>query len=158
MDAFDSKILSYLQRHGRSSFQDMGEVVGLSLSACHKRVKALEEEGIIKRYAALVNEEALGFKTSAYVQVHLKDQKQETLDNFEAHILQQPEIMDCSLIAGNTDYLLRILCGGVEDYERIHRDILTKLPGVERLNSNFALRTICRRTEVPVGLKGALKK
>lgn len=152
MDQFDVKILSHLQENGRASFQEIGEAVGLSLSACHKRVKTLEENGVIERYAAIVKEAHVGFRTSTYVQVRLRDQKQETLDAFEAQVVKHPEIMDCVLMAGDTDYLMRILCEGVEDYERIHHDILTALPGVERLNSNFALRTVCRRTQVPIKL------
>lgn len=150
MDSFDAKILSYLQEHGRASYQEIGEAVGLSLSACHKRVKVLEKEGVIQRYAAIVEEARVGFRTSTYVQVRLHDQQQETLDAFEKQVVKHPEIMDCVLMAGDTDYLIRILCEGVEDYERIHRDILTALPSVERVNSNFALRTICRRTQVPI--------
>ena len=152
MDKFDTEILSFLQLNGRASFQEVGEVAGLSLSACHKRVKALEKDGVIERYAAIVNEDRIGLRTSTYVQVRLKDQQQETLDAFEAQVVTHPEIMDCVLMAGDWDYLIRILCNGVQDYERIHHDILTALPGVERVNSNFALRTVCRRTEVPAGL------
>ena len=152
MDKFDTEILSFLQLNGRASFQEVGEVAGLSLSACHKRVKALEKDGVIERYAAIVNEDRIGLRTSTYVQVRLKDQQQETLDAFEAQVVTHPEIMDCVLMAGDWDYLIRILCNGVQDYERIHHDILTALPGVERVNSNFALRTVCRRTEVPLDL------
>ena len=152
MDKFETEILSFLQLNGRASFQEVGEVAGLSLSACHKRVKALEKDGVIERYAAIVNEDRIGLRTSTYVQVRLKDQQQETLDAFEAQVVTHPEIMDCVLMAGDWDYLIRILCNGVQDYERIHHDILTALPGVERVNSNFALRTVCRRTEVPLDL------
>ena len=152
MDKFDREILSHLQINGRASFQEVGDAVGLSLSACHKRVKALEKADVIERYAAIVNEEKVGLETSAYVQVRLKDQSQETLDAFEAQVVTHAEIMGCVLMAGDWDYLIRILCNGVQDYERIHHDILTALPGVERVNSSFALRTICRRTEVPLDL------
>ena len=152
MDKFDTEILSFLQLNGRASFQEVGEIAGLSLSACHKRVKAMEKDGVIERYAAIVNEDRIGLRTSTYVQVRLKDQQQETLDAFEAQVVTHPEIMDCVLMAGDWDYLIRILCNGVQDYERIHHDILTALPGVERVNSNFALRTVCRRTEVPLDL------
>jgi len=152
MDKFDTEILSFLQLNGRASFQEVGEIAGLSLSACHKRVKALEKDGVIERYAAIVNEDRIGLRTSTYVQVRLKDQQQETLDAFEAQVVTHPEIMDCVLMAGDWDYLIRILCNGVQDYERIHHDILTALPNVERVNSNFALRTVCRRTEVPLNL------
>lgn len=152
MDNFDVKILSYLQNEGRASYQEVGDAVGLSLSACHKRVKALEQSGVIERYAAIVSEDQTGFRTSTYIQVRLHDQKQGTLDAFEAQVIQHPEIMDCVLMAGDWDYLVRILCRGVEDYERIHHDILTALPGVERVNSSFALRTICRRTAIPMSI------
>lgn len=150
MDKFDRKILAYLQRDGRASYQDIGESVGLSLSACHKRAKALEASGVIERYAAIIDEEQAGFATSAYVQVALKDQKQETLDAFETEVVRHDQVMECVLMSGGSDYLLRILCDGVKGYEHLHRDFLTSLPGVERVTSSFALRTVCRRTEVPL--------
>ncbi|RZO68128.1 MAG: Lrp/AsnC family transcriptional regulator [Parvularculaceae bacterium] len=150
LDRFDLKILDYLQRDGRGSFQDIGEAVGLSLSACHKRVKALEQLGVINRYAAILSARELGFRTSAYVQVTLRDQASATLQAFEAAVLETPEIMECALMSGDSDYLLRILCVDVEDYERIHSEVLTALPGVERLKSSFTLRTVCRRTAIPV--------
>ncbi|MEM8937036.1 MAG: Lrp/AsnC family transcriptional regulator [Pseudomonadota bacterium] len=150
IDSFDVKILDQLQRDGRASYQDIGEKVGLSLSACHKRVKAMENAGLVQRYAAILDAPTLGRPTSAYVRVTLRDQTKETLANFEDAVQRHEEIMDCVLMSGDSDYLLRILCAGIEDYERIHDDILTTLPGVQRLQSSFALRTVCRRTAVPL--------
>ncbi|MEO1042016.1 MAG: Lrp/AsnC family transcriptional regulator [Pseudomonadota bacterium] len=150
LDEFDAKILAWLQSDGRSSYQEVGEAVGLSLSACHKRVKALEQAGVIDRYVAILSAWNLGYRTSAYVQVTLRDQARETLEAFETAVQETPEIMECALMSGDSDYLLRILCTSVEDYERIHSEVLTTLPGVERLKSSFALRTICRRTAVPI--------
>ena len=150
LNALDEKILSILQRDARQSLQEIGDAVGLSVSACQKRIKALEKAGLIDRYAAILSARRLGLVTSAYVQVTLRDQARATLEAFESAVLRNQEIMECSLMSGDSDYLLRILCVDVEDYERIHTEVLTILPGVERLKSSFALRTVCRRTAIPM--------
>lgn len=150
MDVFDKKILSLLQEDGRASYQEIGNAVGLSFSACHKRVKALREQGVIERYAAIVSEEEAGYPISAYVRVTLKDQSSASLEAFETAVADNPEIMECVLMSGDSDYLLRVVCEGIRDYDRIHRSFLTTLPGVESVRSSFALRTIFRRNAVPV--------
>jgi len=150
MDTFDVKILSLLQEDGLASYQEIGEAVGLSFSACHKRVKALRAKGIIARYAALLDEEKVGYPISAYVRVTLKDQSKASLDAFEAAVAKNPEITECVLMSGASDYFLRILCSGIKDYDRIHREFLTTLPGVDKVRSSFALRTVFRRSAVPI--------
>ena len=150
MDKFDVKILSLLQENGLASYQEIGDAVGLSFSACHKRVKALRAKGVIERYAAILDEEKVGYPISAYVRVTLKDQSKESLDAFESAISRHPEITECMLMSGDSDYFLRILCGGIKDYDRFHREFLTSLPAVDSVKTSFALRTVFRRNAVPI--------
>ena len=150
MDQFDVKILSLLQENGLASYQEIGEAVGLSFSACHKRVKALRAAGVIDRYAAILDEEKVGYPISAYVRVTLKDQSQASLVAFEKAVAKKPEITECVLLSGDSDYVLRILCSGIKDYDRFHREFLTSLPGVDSVKSSFALRTVFRRSSVPI--------
>jgi len=150
MDNIDVRILSLLQEDGLASYQEIGEAVGLSFSACHKRVKTLREQGVIERYAAILNEEKVGYPISAYVRVTLKDQSKATLEAFESAVAKHPEITECVLMSGDSDYFLRILCSGIKDYDRFHREYLTSLPGLESVQSSFALRTVFRRSAVPI--------
>jgi len=150
MDLFDIKILRVLQKDGRASFQSVGEQVGLSLSACHKRTRALEDQGIIEGYRAIVSEEKIGFGASVYVTVSLADQADETLARFERAVVKRDEVQECVLMSGKSDYLLRVICDGLGGYEKLHRDFLTSLPGVSSVTSSFALRTVCRRSHVPL--------
>jgi DNA-binding Lrp family transcriptional regulator len=150
LDKFDCDILSCLQMDSRLSFAEVGARVGLSPSACHKRVKAMEAVGIITGYVAIVSEEQAQLRASVFVQVSLASQKQDALDAFERAVRKHEEIMECFLMAGLSDYLLRVLCRDSEDYERIHSAILARLPGVERVVSNFAIRKVLRRTAVPL--------
>lgn len=152
MDRMDVKILSYLQENGRASYQEIGEAVGLSFSACHKRVKALRAGGVIERYAAIISEEEAGYPISAYVRVTLKEQSKASLDAFEKAVARNPEIAECVLMSGDSDYFLRVLCSGIKDFDRIHREFLTSLPGVDSVRTSFALRTVFRRNTVPIRL------
>ena len=150
IDAFDSAILKVLQEDGQTSFADIGEAVGLSPSACHKRVKELRRKGVIAQQVVIVDERKMGLETSVFVQATLKNQQQATLHAFETAVARHREIMECYLMAGLSDYLLRILCKDGADYERIHTEILTQLPGVDRVITNFSIRKIFRRTAVPL--------
>lgn len=150
MDQFDIAILNVLQENGQTPFAELGEAVGLSPSACHKRVAALREDGVITQTVTLVDERRAGLETSVFVQATLKNQQQATLTAFEQAVARHREIMECYLMAGLSDYFLRILCRDGADYERIHTDILTRLPGVDRVVTNFAIRKVLRRTAVPL--------
>lgn len=150
LDRRDLILLKALQEDARLSFAELGGRAGLSASACHKRVKSLEEAGVIRQYAALVSEERAGLKTSVFVQATLNEQTEETLARFEAAVSRRPEITECYLMAGASDYLMRVLCRDAEDFERVHRDVLTRLPGVARVMSNFAIRKVFRRSAVPI--------
>jgi Lrp/AsnC family transcriptional regulator, leucine-responsive regulatory protein len=150
MDRFDIAIPKVLQENAQTPFNELGEQVGLSPSACHKRVKGLWREGLITQEVVLVDERAAGLETSVFVQATLKNQQQATLNAFEKAVTLHREIMECYLMAGLSDYLLRILCRDGADYERIHTEILTRLPGVDRVITNFAIRKVFRRTAVPL--------
>ncbi|PQA85621.1 Lrp/AsnC family transcriptional regulator [Hyphococcus luteus] len=150
MDRFDTAILNVLQEDAQTPFTELGEKVGLSPSACHKRVKEMWRTGVITQEVVLVDERAAGLETSVFVQATLKNQQQATLAAFEEAAARRREIMECYLMAGLSDYLLRILCRDGADYERIHTQILTRLPGVDRVITNFAIRKVIRRTAVPL--------
>lgn len=150
MDKFDVAILACLQSNSRMPYIDIGARVGLSPSSCHKRLKVLEAAKIVTGYVAIVAEDRAGLKTNVYVQVTLKSQKEDVLMAFERAAALHGEIMECYLMAGLSDYMLRVLCRDAEDYERVHNNVLTRLPGVDRIVSNFAIRKVLRRTAAPL--------
>lgn len=145
LDAFDHKILLALERDGALTSAALAEQVGLSASACHRRVKALEAAGVIEGYAAILSEVALGRGATVFVAVTLENQRRETMAAFERAVAQCREVQDCHLMTGESDYLLRIVIGADDRYERIHQETLSRLPGVRRLVSNFTIRTVFRR-------------
>jgi len=149
LDAIDRAILSALQGDGRLSNVQLAESVGLSESACLRRVRLLEQSGIIDRYVMLVNPALLGKAGSVFVRVTLEGQQKEKLGAFEAAVEAVPEVMECYLMSGDFDYLLRVIARDNSDYMRIH-DRLTALPGVLRVQSSFALRTVRATTEIPL--------
>lgn len=146
LDTFDTAILEHLQRDGRLTSAELGERIGLSASATHRRVKLLEQAGVIAGYTALLSAEAQGRPSTVFVAVTLADQRQETLDRFERALARHPEVTECYLIAAESDYLLKVMVPADDRYERIHRDILSALPGVRRVISQFAIRPVFRRS------------
>lgn len=145
LDEFDHKILTLLERDGALTSVALADQVGLSPSACHRRVKALEAGGVIEGYAALLSDQALGRGATVFVAVTLENQRAETMAAFERAVVKSREVQDCHLMSGESDYLLRIVLAGEDRYERVHRETLSKLPGVRRLVSNFTIRTVFRR-------------
>ncbi|GIK48405.1 MAG: Lrp/AsnC family transcriptional regulator [Hyphomonadaceae bacterium] len=145
LDAFDHKILIELERDGALTAAALAERVGLSPSACHRRVKAMEAAAVIEGYAAILSEKALGRSATVFVAVTLEDQRRETMAKFERAVALCREVQDCHLMTGESDYLLRIVIADNDRYERIHQETLSKLPGVRRLVSNFTIRTVFRR-------------
>jgi Lrp/AsnC family transcriptional regulator, leucine-responsive regulatory protein len=145
LDEFDHKILIELERDGVLTAAALSERVGLSPSACHRRVKALEAAGVIEGYAAILSEKALGRSATVFVAVTLEDQRRETMAKFERAVAQCRDVQDCHLMTGESDYLLRIVIADDDRYERIHQETLSRLPGVRRLVSNFTIRTVFRR-------------
>jgi DNA-binding Lrp family transcriptional regulator len=124
--------------------------VHLSPSACLRRVKQLEEAGLIKSYAMFLDEKIAGFPGTAFVSVTLDQQGRASLDRFEKAIMQYDEVLECYLLAGNHDYLVRVVYRDSADFERIHSEIITQLPGVSRVQSTMTLRTIKRSSALPI--------
>lgn len=145
LDDFDHKILIELERDGVLTAAALAERIGLSASACHRRVKAMEAAGVIEGYAAILSEKALGRSATVFVAVTLEDQRRETMAKFERAVALCREVQDCHLMTGESDYLLRIVIADDDRYQRIHQDTLSRLPGVRRLVSNFTIRTVFRR-------------
>ena len=150
LDERDRAILRLLQQDGRLTNLDLAAQVNLSPSACLRRVKLLEERGLIARYVMLMDEKAAGLPGTAFVLVTLDQQGRTALDAFEAAIKDHAEVTECCLLAGAADYMVRVAYADSADFERIHTDILTQLPGVVRVQSTLALRTVKKTTELPV--------
>lgn len=146
LDAIDHSIIAALQEDGRVTNADLADTIGLSASACHRRVRRLETEGVIERYAAMINRELVGRGVSVFVEISLESQHEKLLDQFEASVLNVPHVQSCHLMAGMADYLVHVTCKDVADYETIHREFLAVLPGVTRVRSNFAIRTVADTT------------
>lgn len=149
LDRIDYAILDSLQENGRLSNNDLSDKVGLSPSACLRRVKSLEDNGIIDHYVAIVPQSAAGLSDNVFVQITVEKQTKEKLAEFEQRVIQCPQIMECYLMSGDADYLLRVAVSDASDYERLHMDVLTTLPGVSQIKSNFSLRTVAKKTAIP---------
>ncbi len=150
IDAIDKKLLLVLQDDSRKSVQELGEAVGLSASACHRRLKTLEDKGVIEGYHALLNASRLGFAMQFFIEVGLSSQTETALDAFEAAVQDIPEVLECHLMAGQSDYILRVVCRDHDDFERLHRRLVARLPGVARVHSNMSIRTVKARTGLPL--------
>jgi Lrp/AsnC family leucine-responsive transcriptional regulator len=150
LDRLDRKVLNELQRDGRISNVDLAARVNLLESACLRRVRALEQAGLIERYVALLDQKQVGLSGTVFVHIVLRREEQSELAAFEAAIQDIPEVMECYLMTGEFDYLLRLVVSDMADFERLHNDALTRLPGVSRVNSSVAIRTVRKTTELPV--------
>ncbi|MGP3697823.1 Lrp/AsnC family transcriptional regulator [Rhodobacter sp. NSM] len=150
LDATDRRILTVLQKQGRITNADLSERVNLSPSACHRRVQRLEEEGFIAGYVALLDARKLARPTTVFVEITLQGQADDLLDRFEREVARVPDILECHLMAGTADYLLKVVAQDTEDFARIHRQYLSRLPGVAQMHSSFALRTVFKTTAIPV--------
>ena len=124
--------------------------MALSESACLRRVKTLEHRGYLRNYVGLVDQALAGYPDNVFVQITLHSQQQDDLAEFESEVAKLPEVMECHLMSGDADYLLRVIVADARDYERLHSQFLTRLPGVARVHSSFALRTVIKKTEVPI--------
>ncbi len=149
LDEMDRRILSVLQRQGRMSNADLAERVHLSPSACHRRVQRLEKEGFIKDYVALLDPRNLGYPTMVFVEITLSGQADELLAAFEREVSLVPEVLECHLMAGKADYILKVVARDTDDFARVHRQKLASLPGVLGMQSSFALRTVFKTTALP---------
>lgn len=151
LDIIDHSILTALQKDGRITNVQLAEQIGLSPSACLRRVQILEDKGIITGYAAMIDAASLGRATHIIVAITLERQSEDYLSAFEHAVADCPDVMECYLMAGDADYILRLLARDAADYERIHKEHLSRLPGVARIQSSFALRQVVRRNGVHLG-------
>ncbi|MDP9136828.1 MAG: Lrp/AsnC family transcriptional regulator [Pseudomonadota bacterium] len=149
-DKIDNIILSELQRDCRLPVADVAARAGLSPSACHRRMKLLERRGAIAGYGANLNGQALGYSIEFFVEVSLTAQTEQAFERFESAVSRVPEILECHLMSGQFDYLLRIAAADAADYERIHRQRISRLPGIQRIQSSLALRTVKAWSGYPV--------
>ncbi len=150
LDAIDRAILVELQREGRLSNLDLAQRVHLSPSACLRRVKALEDNGVIAQYVAMVNPRAVGKHGVSFTIINLETMNTPQLEAFEQAVRDQPEVLDCFYVAGSNDYLIRFAYRDAEDLERFHSDVLMRLPGIARSNSLLVLRTVKKTTALPL--------
>ncbi|HLS85729.1 MAG TPA: Lrp/AsnC family transcriptional regulator [Burkholderiales bacterium] len=151
MDAIDLKILSELQKNARIANVDLARAVSLSPSPCLARVRALEQSGTIDRYVTLLDPKKLGLTVSVLVQVTLEKQVESALEIFEQAVRERPEVMECYLMTGDADYLLRVLVPDVTAFERFILDFLSRVPGVGNIKSSFALKQVKYQTALPLG-------
>tara|TARA_R110002074_G_scaffold8175_5_gene34176 strand:+ start:634 stop:1095 length:462 start_codon:yes stop_codon:yes gene_type:complete len=150
LDGIDRRILRAVQRNGRMSNAELSDDVNLSPSACHRRVRRLEKDGYIRDYVALLDARKLGVPTTVFVEITLQGQADEVLEAFEKSVARIPDVLECHLMAGTADYLLKVVAEDTEDFARIHRQYLARLPGVGQMQSSFALRTVCNTTALPI--------
>ena len=150
LDGTDLRILAALQEEGRLTNQAVSEQVGLSPSPCLRRVRRMERDGVIRRYVALVDPDALGLGVTAFVRVRLAVQNDQHLERFEQAVAHFPEVMDCHLMSGESDYQLRVLVRSLSEFEEFMRGTLTKIAEISEITTSFALRTVIARTALPL--------
>jgi Lrp/AsnC family leucine-responsive transcriptional regulator len=150
LDRLDRAILHELQLDGRLTNAALAARVKLSESACLRRVRSLEDRRLIRGYVGLVDQSSAGYPDNVFVRITLTSQQRNDLLAFETAVKEIPEVMECYLMSGDADYLLRVIVADARDYERVHSQHLTGLPGVDRVHSSFALRTVVKKTEIPI--------
>lgn len=151
VDVFDSRILDALQQDARLSVAELAARAGLSATACWRRLRSLEEQGIISRHVTLLDPAAVDLRVNVFVSISLEKQIGPALETFEATILRRPEVMECYLMTGDSDYLLRVVVPDLASYERFVMDHLSRIPGIASIRSSFALRPVKYGTALPLG-------
>ena len=149
-DSFDLHILRELQANAEISMNELGDRVGLSHTPCWRRVKKLEEAGVIRRRVTLLDAEQLNLSVNVFIQVSLRVQNEDALNHFEDAVLKIPEVVECYTISGDKDFLLRVVVEDVGAYERLMKGTLVHLPEVGNMSSTFALRQVKYTTELPI--------
>src|SRR6056300_1301473 len=149
LDAIDIRILSELQQDGGLSNVELARRVNLSPSPCLMRVRALEKQGVIRQYVALADPQALGLGLNVFISISLKEQSKAALADFESRIAEHDEVMECYLMTGDSDYLIRVAVANMAALERFILDQLTPIPGVEKIRSSFALKQVRYKTALP---------
>jgi DNA-binding Lrp family transcriptional regulator len=142
LDEIDRRILSALQQDGRLTLAELSQKVGLSASPCHRRVRLLEERGVIERYAAVINQRSVGLPVSVFISIKLESQREDSLQKFAKAIAPWPEILECYLMTGQRDYLLRVVVADLAAYEVFLKTKLTRLNGISSIESSFALEQV----------------
>ena len=150
MDSYDRKILAELQSDGRLSITELADRVGLSLSPCHRRVRALEDSGVIGKYRAHLNHSALGLNFSALIFVTMREGDQAAISRFEKALLEIPEIIQAQRLFGDPDYILNILTNDVRTFQKLYDDKLSSLPGVQRLISTLVMKSLIQDRAIPL--------
>lgn len=150
MDATDIKIVRFLQAYPEISMSDLAEKIGLSQTPCWRRVKKLEDEGIISGRAVILNPKSLGIIIDVIAQLRMSRQDEETLEALEAAVQTHPEIVECFSMSGESDYMLRVMARSIEDYEIFLKKTLVHLPGVTGVNSSFVLKRVKLTTNLPL--------
>ncbi len=150
MDRIDAALIDALQHDSSRPIATLAEAVALSPSACHRRIRALEEAGVISGYAARIDPRRVGLAVEVFVEITLTSQSREAMDRFERAVGDFDDILECHLMSGGADYLLRVAAADLDQYDHIHRDCLARLPGVSSMRSSFSLRRIKRFAGYPV--------
>lgn len=150
LDVIDRRILKALQQNGRLQNIELAEKVGLSPSPCLRRVKLLEERGVIQRYVALIDPEKVGKSLSVYVRIWLNGQGQALVEQFTDEIQQMSEVVECHLMAGDCDFLLRVVAGSLDDYRQFQINKLSKISCVQNIKTEIPLQKIKLTSELPV--------
>lgn len=145
IDRFDQAILASLAKDARISITDLAPKIGLSATSCARRLKTLEEAGLIKAYQIVIDLKQLGYQLTAFVRITLDTQREEALEDFERSVRLCPSVVRCHLMSGSADYLLILLCRDIVDFENIYRTELSRLPRVTRIESSFAMRDVVDR-------------
>lgn len=154
LDSIDIAILQQLQANARITNVELAREVNLTASPCFNRVRALEESGVIRSHVTLLDTERLGLRLNVFIQVSLEKQRQESLHKFEEAIALRPEVMECYLMTGDSDYLLRVLVRDIRDLELFVLNSLSKIPGVSNIRSSIALKQVRYKTAVPLPSDG----
>ena len=150
LDAIDRRLLAILQENGRLTATELAERVGLTTSPCLRRLRLLEESGIIRGYSALLDQERVGLPISVFVSIKLERQNEAGLRRFETAVRDCPEVLDCYLMTGPRDYLLRVVARDLADYERFVKETLTRIDGIGNIESSFALGQVKHSNVLPV--------
>jgi Lrp/AsnC family transcriptional regulator, leucine-responsive regulatory protein len=150
LDAIDRKILALLQEDGRKSIADLSVAVGLSPSPCLRRVRMLEQAGVIARYVAVLDQQSIGLPVSVFISIKLESQREEALDRFAKSIARWPEVLECYLMTGPRDYLMRVVVADLAAYERFLKQKLTRLSGIGSIESSFALEQVKYTNVLPL--------
>ena len=150
LDATDLRILRIIQKRGRISNSDLSMEINLSASACHRRVSRLESNKVVKNYVALLDPIKVNLSTTVFVEITLNGQADEVLNKFEKEVKKIPNVLECNLMAGSADYLLKVVAADTNDFAQLHRKFLASLPGVAQIQSSFSLKNVFKETGLPV--------